>query len=139
MVFSGFQTGILLRLTAFLALLVLLVWMAQRQRIKLPWPLLGMALILLLGMHSEFHAETKRIQIGLGTLLPFYPVKGPFGPQVYAFGRRCASRPGWRSPFPGIGRGGPRILRVRGTRARVPGWTRPPRPQSTDAPGQGCP
>ena len=59
----------------------LLVWMAQRQRMKPLWPLLGMALILLIGMHGSFEADTKRISIGVGTMLPFYPVKGPFGPQ----------------------------------------------------------
>lgn len=58
----------------------LLVWTAQRQRLKPFWPLLGMALILALGMHGCFQADTKNISIGLGTMLPFYPAKGPFGP-----------------------------------------------------------
>ncbi|MBV9548706.1 MAG: hypothetical protein JO256_03420, partial [Alphaproteobacteria bacterium] len=58
----------------------LLVWMAQRQRMKPLWPLLGMAVILFLGVHDAFDADTKRLFIGLGTLLPFYPAKGPFGP-----------------------------------------------------------
>lgn len=59
---------------------VLLAWMAQRQRIKPLWPLLGMVLILMLNLHGGFHADTKRIQIHLGTMMPFYPAKGPFGP-----------------------------------------------------------
>jgi hypothetical protein len=59
----------------------LMAWMAQRQRLKPVWPLLGMAIILLMGVHGDFSADTRRISIGLGTMLPFYPVKGPFGPQ----------------------------------------------------------
>lgn len=59
---------------------VLLAWMAQRQRIKPLWPLLGMVLILMLNLHGGFHADTKRIEIHLGTMMPFYPAKGPFGP-----------------------------------------------------------
>ena len=62
-------------IVAFLG--ALLAWMAQRQRMKLLWPLLGMGLILLLNLHGEFHADTKRIFISLGTIIPF---KGPFGP-----------------------------------------------------------
>jgi len=56
----------------------LLAWMAQRQRMKPLWPLLGMALILVLSMHGRFHADgTGRIFLYLGTILP---IKGPFGP-----------------------------------------------------------
>ena len=62
------------------ALAFLLVWMAQRQRLKTVWPLLGMAVILLMGLHGDFSADTRRVSIGLGTMLPFYPVKSPFGP-----------------------------------------------------------
>ena len=62
------------------ALAFLLVWMARRQRMKPVWPLLGMAIILFIGLHGDFSAETRRISIGLGTMLPFYPAKGPFGP-----------------------------------------------------------
>jgi hypothetical protein len=57
---------------------VLLAWTAQRQRMKLIWPLLGMALILLLSVHGSFHADAKgRIFGDLGTILPY---KGPLGP-----------------------------------------------------------
>jgi hypothetical protein len=62
------------------ALAFLMVWIAQRQRLKPAWPLLGMAIILLMGMHGDFSADARRISISLGTLLPFYPVKSPFGP-----------------------------------------------------------
>ena len=56
----------------------LLAWMAQRQRMKPLWPLLGMALILVLSVHASFHADaTGRIFLGLATILP---IKGPFGP-----------------------------------------------------------
>lgn len=58
----------------------LLAWLAQRQRMKPIWPLLGMGLILLLNLHGEFQPGTKRLFVHLGTLIPFYPAKGPFGP-----------------------------------------------------------
>ena len=58
----------------------LLAWTAQRQRLKPLWPLLSMALILLLNLHGEYRADTRSFGIGLGTMLPFYPAKGPFGP-----------------------------------------------------------
>ena len=58
----------------------LLAWMAQRQRMNPLWPLLGMGLILYLNLHGEFLAETKSIGIHVGTMLPFYPAKGPLGP-----------------------------------------------------------
>jgi len=56
----------------------MLAWMAERQRLKLIWPLLGMALILVLSVHGTFHIEPKgRILLGLGTIIPW---KGPLGP-----------------------------------------------------------
>lgn len=59
----------------------LLAWLAQRQRMTLVWPLLGMALLLWLGIHGQFDADTRRISVGVATLLPLYPEKGPFGPR----------------------------------------------------------
>ncbi len=56
----------------------LLAWLAQRQRMKPFWPLLGMALILLLSVHGEFHPDGKGGWTGnFGTIIPW---KGPFGP-----------------------------------------------------------
>jgi hypothetical protein len=56
----------------------LLAWMAERQRMKLVWPLLGMVLILMLGVHGNFHADANgRAFLGLGTIIPW---KGPLGP-----------------------------------------------------------
>ena len=58
----------------------LLAWMAQRQRMRLFWPLLGMAVILLLNLHGAFHTDNGRIGLYFGTMLPFFPIKGPLGP-----------------------------------------------------------
>jgi hypothetical protein len=56
----------------------LLAWLAQRQRMKLAWPVLGMVLILLLSVHGEFHVNGKGGMIAnFGTVIPW---KGPFGP-----------------------------------------------------------
>ena len=55
----------------------LLVWIAERRRMRMVWPLLAMALILAFGVHGDFHANTENISIGLGTILPLH---GPFGP-----------------------------------------------------------
>ena len=62
----------------------LLAWMAQRQRMRLLWPLLGMAAILLLNLHGEFDAGTRHLGITLGTMLDlrlsYHFGKGPFRP-----------------------------------------------------------
>ena len=56
----------------------LLAWMAQRQRMTPAWPLLGMALILVLSVHGHFHADAQgRPFLGFGTIIPW---KGPLGP-----------------------------------------------------------
>lgn len=48
----------------------LLAWTAQRQRMALLWPLLGMALILMLGVHGTFHIDAEgRIFRRFGTIL----------------------------------------------------------------------
>lgn len=61
---------------------LLLAWMAQRQRMKPLWPLLAMGLILLLNMHGMFEADSKRINIGLGTMLTYHISRGePFRPE----------------------------------------------------------
>jgi hypothetical protein len=61
---------------------LLLAWMAQRQRMKSLWPLLAMGLILLLNMHGMFEADSKRINIGLGTILTYHISRGePFKPE----------------------------------------------------------
>jgi hypothetical protein len=57
----------------------LLAWMAARQRMKPFWPLLGMALILMLNMHGMVQADAKYFSIGLGNVLTFHSGKGPFG------------------------------------------------------------
>jgi hypothetical protein len=60
------------------ALAFVLAWMAARQRMRLVWPLLGMALILMLGVHGTFHADANgKAFLGLGTIIPW---KGPLGP-----------------------------------------------------------
>jgi hypothetical protein len=58
----------------------LLAWMAQRQRMKPLWPLLGMALILLLNMHGMVAADAKNFSIGLGSVLSLRFGKSPFHP-----------------------------------------------------------
>jgi hypothetical protein len=69
----------------------LLAWMAQRQRMKPLWPLLGMALILLLSVHGEFHVNGKGGLTGnFGTIIPW---KGPFGPgRTWACGPAAFAR-----------------------------------------------
>ena len=54
-----------------------LAWTAQRQRMKPLWPLLGMALILMLSIHGSFHVDRGKLFGDLGTIIPF---KGPGGP-----------------------------------------------------------
>lgn len=79
--------GVLVLAANFLAtplLAFLLAWMAQRQRMNLLWPLLGMALILLLNMHGMVTADARNFSIGGGNVLRLsYNLshsKGPFHP-----------------------------------------------------------
>jgi hypothetical protein len=59
----------------------LLAWVAQRQRLRLLWPLLGIALILILGLHGMFHVGNKIVSFGLSTVFPFVPkMFGSAGP-----------------------------------------------------------
>ncbi len=56
----------------------LLTWMAQRQRIRLIWPLLGMVLILVSGLNGSYQTGPNgRILLTLNTIIPW---NGPFGP-----------------------------------------------------------
>jgi hypothetical protein len=64
------------------ALAFLLARMAQRQRMKLVWPLAGMALILILGVRGSFHAGDDGISFNLSTLLVSY--RG-FGSAVFPY------------------------------------------------------
>jgi hypothetical protein len=55
----------------------LLAWAAQRQRMKLLWPVLGMGLLLLLHVHGIFRMDTQgRIGRGFSTIIP---LPGLFG------------------------------------------------------------
>jgi hypothetical protein len=56
---------------------VLLAWIAQRQRMKLLWPLLGMALLLMLHVHGLFRLDAQGgIRRGFSTVIP---LPGLFG------------------------------------------------------------
>jgi len=56
---------------------VLLAWVAQRQRMKLLWPALGMALLLVLHVHGIFRMDAQgRIGRGFSTIIP---LPGLFG------------------------------------------------------------
>ncbi len=49
----------------------LLAWVAQRQRMKLLWPVLGMGLLLLLHLHGIVRMDAQgRIGRGFGTIIP---------------------------------------------------------------------
>jgi hypothetical protein len=49
----------------------LLAWVAQRQRMKLLWPILGMVLLLMLHVHGIFRMDAQgRIGRGFGTIIP---------------------------------------------------------------------
>ncbi len=64
------------------ALAFLLARMAARQRMNMIWPLLSMALILILGVRASFHAGASGISFTLETLLVSY--RG-FGSSVFPF------------------------------------------------------
>jgi hypothetical protein len=64
------------------ALAFLLARMAKNQRMKLVWPLAGMALILFLGVRGSFHAGKGGISFNLSTLLVSY--RG-FGSAVFPY------------------------------------------------------
>jgi len=64
------------------ALAFLLAHMATRQRMNWVWPLLGMALILILGVRGSFHAGGGRISLNLSTLIVSY--RG-FGSAVFPY------------------------------------------------------
>lgn len=49
----------------------LMAWTAQRQRMNLLWPLLGMALILALGVHGDFHVTPQgELSRSFGSIIP---------------------------------------------------------------------
>ena len=64
----------------------LLVWIAQRQRMKLVWPLAGMAVILFIGIHGQLsrRPQTRRLSITLTTHLSLL----------------CRARSGWSGFHP---------------------------------------
>lgn len=59
---------------------VLLVWLAQRQRIKPVWPMLGIALLLALSIHGSFHLDAHgRAFRTFGTIIPTHSLFGSGG------------------------------------------------------------
>jgi len=82
--FDGTMTAIVFLANLLLgtALAFLLARIAARQRMKLVWPLLGMVLILILGMHGSFHASSGGISFYIDGLLLTY--RGPTAPAYHA-------------------------------------------------------
>jgi hypothetical protein len=59
---------------------VLLVSVAQRQRMKPVWPMLGMALLLALSIHGSFHLDAQgRVLRTFGTIIPTNSLFGSGG------------------------------------------------------------
>ena len=58
----------------------LMAWTAQRQRMRLLCPLLGMALILMLGLHGTFRIDAEgRAFRNFGAVIPFPGLFGSSG------------------------------------------------------------
>jgi hypothetical protein len=82
--FDSTMSGLVLAANLLIGtgLAFLLAHMAQRQRMKLVWPLLSMALILVLGVRGNFRVGAHGISFTLETLLVSY--RG-FGGSVFPF------------------------------------------------------
>ncbi len=55
------------------SLAFLLAWMAERQRMKLIWPLAAVAVVLSFGFRGDFAETAKGLRITLTTILPLMP------------------------------------------------------------------